>query len=156
MKQLVRIIRGTDWKVELSKLIKLFTLASVDYETDRKIQDTIATEFADRTILCIARAYFKMTSPFLRNFSYYIPSFQTDYEPLLDTTGYVSWTQAESQSLIHPRISTNRPTVYSAECATGLQSPWTTSSSLQKLLKTKHIRFGHLYWDHERSIFHIY
>ncbi|TBU24051.1 ABC transporter [Dichomitus squalens] len=28
--------------------------ASVDYETDRKIQDTIASEFADRTILCIA------------------------------------------------------------------------------------------------------
>ncbi|KAI0714464.1 P-loop containing nucleoside triphosphate hydrolase protein [Cerioporus squamosus] len=28
--------------------------ASVDYETDRKIQDTIANEFADRTILCIA------------------------------------------------------------------------------------------------------
>ena len=29
--------------------------ASVDYETDRKIQDTITTEFNDRTILCIAR-----------------------------------------------------------------------------------------------------
>jgi len=29
--------------------------ASVDYETDRKIQDTITTEFQDRTILCIAR-----------------------------------------------------------------------------------------------------
>lgn len=29
--------------------------ASVDYETDRKIQDTIAVEFRDRTILCIAR-----------------------------------------------------------------------------------------------------
>jgi ABC-type multidrug transport system fused ATPase/permease subunit len=29
--------------------------ASVDYETDRKIQDTIAAEFRDRTILCIAR-----------------------------------------------------------------------------------------------------
>jgi len=28
--------------------------ASVDYETDRRIQDTIASEFADRTILCIA------------------------------------------------------------------------------------------------------
>jgi ABC-type multidrug transport system fused ATPase/permease subunit len=28
--------------------------ASVDYETDRKIQDTIAHAFADRTILCIA------------------------------------------------------------------------------------------------------
>ncbi|KAL4073126.1 P-loop containing nucleoside triphosphate hydrolase protein [Scleroderma yunnanense] len=29
--------------------------ASVDYETDRKIQDTIVSEFKDRTILCIAR-----------------------------------------------------------------------------------------------------
>ena len=29
--------------------------ASVDYETDRKIQETITTEFRDRTILCIAR-----------------------------------------------------------------------------------------------------
>ncbi|KAI9463348.1 ABC transporter [Lactarius psammicola] len=28
--------------------------ASVDYETDRKIQETIANEFRDRTILCIA------------------------------------------------------------------------------------------------------
>ncbi|KAH7925483.1 ABC transporter [Leucogyrophana mollusca] len=28
--------------------------ASVDYETDRKIQDTIANEFKERTILCIA------------------------------------------------------------------------------------------------------
>jgi len=28
--------------------------ASVDYETDRKIQETIASEFRDRTILCIA------------------------------------------------------------------------------------------------------
>ena len=29
--------------------------ASVDYETDRNIQDTITHEFQDRTILCIAR-----------------------------------------------------------------------------------------------------
>jgi hypothetical protein len=29
--------------------------ASVDYETDRNIQDTVAHEFRDRTILCIAR-----------------------------------------------------------------------------------------------------
>lgn len=35
----------------------LSTAASVDYETDRKIQDTIATEFEDRTILCIARKF---------------------------------------------------------------------------------------------------
>ena len=31
--------------------------ASVDYETDRKIQGMIATEFKDRTILTIARTY---------------------------------------------------------------------------------------------------
>ena len=35
-------------------------LASVDYETDRKIQDTIAYEFEDRTILCIARKLNKL------------------------------------------------------------------------------------------------
>jgi ABC-type multidrug transport system fused ATPase/permease subunit len=29
--------------------------ASVDFETDRRIQETIATAFHDRTILCIAR-----------------------------------------------------------------------------------------------------
>lgn len=32
-----------------------FLAASVDYETDRNIQDTIAYEFKDKTILCIAR-----------------------------------------------------------------------------------------------------
>ena len=32
-------------------------LASVDYETDRNIQETIAREFHDRTILCIAREF---------------------------------------------------------------------------------------------------
>lgn len=32
-----------------------FLVASVDYETDRNIQDTIAYEFKDKTILCIAR-----------------------------------------------------------------------------------------------------
>ena len=38
--------------------------ASVDYETDRKIQDTITTEFHDRTILCIARTSFSSLSFF--------------------------------------------------------------------------------------------
>ncbi|KAF8656809.1 hypothetical protein AX16_002359 [Volvariella volvacea WC 439] len=37
--------------------------ASVDYETDRNIQDTIAYEFRDRTILCIARAFPLLASP---------------------------------------------------------------------------------------------
>lgn len=42
--------------------------ASVDYETDRKIQDTIASEFADRTILCIARkSYFLQFNPAVPN-----------------------------------------------------------------------------------------
>ncbi|OAX32924.1 hypothetical protein K503DRAFT_804804 [Rhizopogon vinicolor AM-OR11-026] len=31
-----------------------FYAASVDYETDSKIQNTIANEFKERTILCIA------------------------------------------------------------------------------------------------------
>ena len=38
--------------------------ASVDYETDRKIQDTIAYEFKDRTILCIARMPFPLLASF--------------------------------------------------------------------------------------------
>ncbi|KIL59921.1 hypothetical protein M378DRAFT_26751 [Amanita muscaria Koide BX008] len=41
--------------VKDSKIIILDeATASVDYETDRKVQDTIAYEFQDRTILCIA------------------------------------------------------------------------------------------------------
>jgi ABC-type transport system involved in cytochrome bd biosynthesis fused ATPase/permease subunit len=45
--------------------------ASVDYETDRKIQETIATEFHDRTILCIARTCFflsRLTEKTTQNF----------------------------------------------------------------------------------------
>ena len=38
-------------------MLTLVFVASVDYETDKKIQDTIATEFEDRTILCIARKF---------------------------------------------------------------------------------------------------
>ncbi|KAG6909964.1 hypothetical protein DXG01_014233 [Tephrocybe rancida] len=37
--------------------------ASVDYETDRNIQDTIANEFKDRTILCIARRVLMSCDP---------------------------------------------------------------------------------------------
>ncbi|KAF9528448.1 ABC transporter [Crepidotus variabilis] len=41
--------------VKNSKIIVMDeATASVDYETDRKIQETIARQFADRTILCIA------------------------------------------------------------------------------------------------------
>lgn len=43
--------------VDLRGWLTVFVIASVDYETDRKIQDTIANEFAERTILCIARTY---------------------------------------------------------------------------------------------------
>jgi hypothetical protein len=35
----------------------MFCVASVDYETDGKIQNTIATEFKERTVLCIARKF---------------------------------------------------------------------------------------------------
>ncbi|KAF8332585.1 P-loop containing nucleoside triphosphate hydrolase protein [Cantharellus anzutake] len=41
--------------VKDSKIVLLDeATASVDYETDTKIQDTIASEFSDRTLLCIA------------------------------------------------------------------------------------------------------
>jgi len=43
------------WVKDSKVLILDEATASVDYETDRKIQDTITTEFHDRTILCIAR-----------------------------------------------------------------------------------------------------
>lgn len=32
-------------------------LASVDYETDKHIQETISNEFRNQTILCIARLF---------------------------------------------------------------------------------------------------
>ena len=52
-RQIIALARAM---VRQSKLLILDeATASVDYETDRKIQDTIANEFADRTILCIAR-----------------------------------------------------------------------------------------------------
>ncbi|KAJ8093402.1 hypothetical protein PM082_020259 [Marasmius tenuissimus] len=41
--------------VKNSKIIMMDeATASVDFETDRNIQDTIQTEFANRTLLCIA------------------------------------------------------------------------------------------------------
>lgn len=35
--------------------LSFYYSASVDLETDKKIQDTIASEFQDRTLICIAR-----------------------------------------------------------------------------------------------------
>ena len=55
--------------IEISDLVsnakipgRCFLSASVDYETDQKIQDTIACEFKDRTVLCIARQHFTIPS----------------------------------------------------------------------------------------------
>lgn len=49
--------------VKNSKILVLDeATASVDYETDRNIQKTIATEFGDRTILCIARMPYSFVS----------------------------------------------------------------------------------------------
>lgn len=55
MKPPVRLVLLLLWHG--GKLTLLSLIASVDYETDRKIQDTIAAEFEDRTILCIAREF---------------------------------------------------------------------------------------------------
>ena len=56
--------------------------ASVDYETDRKIQDTITTEFRDHTILCIARA----SLPFLFHFD--LPDYRTIIDRLRTIISY--------------------------------------------------------------------
>ena len=98
------------------KLIDAF-VASVDYETDKKIQDTIATEFQDRTILCIARECFRG----LRRCIYLMvgpPPQQIDCRPSSVTTGSVSWTLGASQSLIPLRSCTTWKTVSSVACAT--------------------------------------
>ena len=55
--------------------------ASVDPETDNKIQRTIQTEFNDRTLLCIARVY---TSYFVS--SSVNAEFQIAYAPSSHTT----------------------------------------------------------------------
>jgi hypothetical protein len=64
--------------------------ASVDYETDQKIQDTIAHEFKDRTILCIAR------KPFPLSFIAVVIHSQTGSAPSSATTVYASWMLARS------------------------------------------------------------
>ena len=54
--------------------------ASVDLETDNKIQKTIQTEFKDRTLLCIARVYtsYFVSSSVNAEFQIaYAPSFHT-------------------------------------------------------------------------------
>ena len=44
------------WYFTFKHLATLSYSASVDPETDNKIQKTIQTEFGGRTLLCIARA----------------------------------------------------------------------------------------------------
>jgi len=59
----VRQLLGQDYLT-----LTTIKIASVDYETDRKIQDTIAYEFKDRTILCIARKRTALLQRVLSNF----------------------------------------------------------------------------------------
>ena len=86
--------------------------ASVDYETDKKIQDTIATVFNDRTILCIARTYseawFRPSNPLI--------FMQIVFARSSVTIGFALWTQARSPSSTLLRSFLHR-TVYSAVCA---------------------------------------
>lgn len=52
----------------ISKFPPFGCRASVDVETDKKIQNTIQTEFKDRTLICIARRFGKI-SPTHFNFN---------------------------------------------------------------------------------------
>ena len=67
--------------------------ASVDYETDRKIQDTITTEFHDRTILCI-----------------------TPYVPSLSSSSFVFTAMTFSDGRFHHRSATDNHLVRSYMC----------------------------------------
>ena len=44
-------------RMQLGNGTHCFDSASVDLETDSKIQQTIQTEFGQRTLLCIAREF---------------------------------------------------------------------------------------------------
>jgi len=66
--------------------------ASVDLETDSKIQHTIKTEFQDRTLLCIGRAYYFrgfVATDHIDRLT--VCRFQTGYVPSFRTTGCSSW-----------------------------------------------------------------
>ena len=63
--------------------------ASVDLETDSKIQQTIQTEFKDKTLLCIARKH--NISPDVPITERNIPFSQTGYAQSSRMIGFWSW-----------------------------------------------------------------
>jgi len=77
-----------------TKVLTSRCIASVDYETDKKIQDTIAAEYKDRTILCIARKFPTShrevkSTPLMVDFRL---RRQTDFRLSSVTTRSASWT----------------------------------------------------------------
>ena len=92
-------------------------LASVDYETDKKIQDTIADEFEDQTILCIAREFLTSDIESERQ-SIYAYFLQTDCRLSLVMIGSVSWTLVVLPNSIPRRGCLRWKTGSSAACAT--------------------------------------
>ena len=90
--------------------------ASVDYETDKKIQDTIASEFEDRTILCIARKF--PTSHRGRGASILTITPQIDFKLSSVMTGSASWTLDGSPNSIPRRGCSTWKVGSSVVCAT--------------------------------------
>ena len=116
--------------------------ASVDYETDHKIQDTIANEFKDRTILCIARALNTVVPEVSLTDTRTIDRLRTiigyDRICVLDAGAvavchHVSIVRSyELIFFLKKRRNSTRPLIstwrmeFSEECVTSLQYPWTT------------------------------
>lgn len=98
--------------------------ASVDYETDQKVQATISKEFADHTILCIAHRIKSVCLLTMLFLLYYMRSFRAHNSsrffllgPSSDTTGYASWMQARLRNSTHLRTYTRTQNLYSRVCA---------------------------------------
>lgn len=93
--------------------------ASVDYETDRNIQKTIATEFGDRTILCIARMLYSSVLGLTFSLTTVCCHLQIVCELSSRMTGYACSTRGRLLNSTHRRTYTRWRMESSAVCVSG-------------------------------------
>jgi hypothetical protein len=145
MRPPVRLISLSDWYRGNADPLRF--VASVDYETDKKIQDTIASEFEDRTILCIARKFSVSRTgserdPLTTDLHLRL---QTDFKLSLATTGFASSTLAASLNSIPRRGCSTRRVAFSAARATVPRFRLRTFEELPSYGRREHFAIG--FWD---------